>query len=147
MKTINVEIENITDAQAIALEDMFRTWVNLGNLGSSRWTSFYADGDGNFRPKIKVDGKDAKFSDLIDEEMRNKMWKENEYKIDFDMIGWNFYMMPELAARGLLLMNQFYQGETPKKNEDLEMPYPDLSKFPIYTQHNSDELYINSPND
>ena len=88
MKTINVEIENITDAQAIALEDMFRTWVNLGNLGSSRWTSFYADGDGNFRPKIKVDGKDAKFSDLIDEEMRNKMWKENEYKIDFDMIGW-----------------------------------------------------------
>jgi hypothetical protein len=44
-------------------------------------------------------------------------------------------MMPELAARGLLLMNQFYQGETPKFNEDLEMPYPDLSKFPIYTQN------------
>ena len=88
MKTINVKIENITEAQAIALEDMFRTWVSLGKIGSSRWTSFYADGDGNFRPNIKVDGKDAKFSDLIDEEMRNKMWKENEYKIDFDIIGW-----------------------------------------------------------
>jgi hypothetical protein len=43
-------------------------------------------------------------------------------------------MMPELAARGLLLMNQFYNlDKTPKYNDDLEMPYPDLSKFPIYT--------------
>ena len=41
-------------------------------------------------------------------------------------------MMPELAARGLLLMNQFYNGEIPKENQDLEMPYPDLSKFEIY---------------
>lgn len=53
---------------------------------------------------------------------------------DLDMLGWNFYMMPELAARGLLLMNQFYNGEeNPKHNPDLELPYPDLSKFPIYT--------------
>jgi dTDP-4-amino-4,6-dideoxygalactose transaminase len=63
--------------------------------------------------------------------------RECSYHDDnFDMLGWNFYMMPELAARGLLLMNQFYKGETPKHNEDLEMPYPDLSKFPIYTQSN-----------
>jgi dTDP-4-amino-4,6-dideoxygalactose transaminase len=59
--------------------------------------------------------------------------RECSYHNDhFDMLGWNFYMMPELAARGLLLMNQFYHGETPKHNEDLEMPYPDLSKFEIY---------------
>lgn len=62
--------------------------------------------------------------------------RECSYHDDhFDMLGWNFYMMPELAARGLLLMNQFYHGETPKHNEDLEMPYPDLSKFPIYSQN------------
>lgn len=62
--------------------------------------------------------------------------RECSYHDDhFDMIGWNFYMMPELAARGLLLMNQFYDGETPKVNPDLEMPYPDLSKFPIYTSN------------
>jgi len=62
--------------------------------------------------------------------------RECSYHDDhFDMIGWNFYMMPELAARGLLLMNQFYDGETPKSNPDLEMPYPDLSKFPIYTNN------------
>jgi len=52
---------------------------------------------------------------------------------DFDMLGWNFYMMPEIASRGLLLMNQFYKIDgTPKHNEDLELPYPDLSKFDIY---------------
>jgi len=42
-------------------------------------------------------------------------------------------MMPELAARGVLLMNQFYDLNGNKKhNEDLELPYPDLSKFEIY---------------
>lgn len=62
--------------------------------------------------------------------------RECSYHDDhFDMLGWNFYMMPELAARGLLLMNQFYnQDGTPKHNTDLELPYPDLSKFPIYTK-------------
>jgi dTDP-4-amino-4,6-dideoxygalactose transaminase len=62
--------------------------------------------------------------------------RECSYHDDnFDMLGWNFYMMPELAARGLLLMNQFYNGEgNPKHNEDLELPYPDLSKFSIYTK-------------
>lgn len=62
--------------------------------------------------------------------------RECSYHDDhFDMLGWNFYMMPELAARGLLLMNQFYTGDgVKKKNEDLELPYPDLSKFEIYTK-------------
>lgn len=60
--------------------------------------------------------------------------RECSYHDDyFDMLGWNFYMMPELAARGLLLMNQFYNADgTKKQNEDLELPYPDLSKFEIY---------------
>jgi dTDP-4-amino-4,6-dideoxygalactose transaminase len=60
--------------------------------------------------------------------------RECSYHDDhFDMLGWNFYMMPELATRGLLLMNQFYNRDgTPKQNEDLELPYPDLSKFEIY---------------
>lgn len=61
--------------------------------------------------------------------------RECSYHDDhFDMLGWNFYMMPELAARGLLLINQFYDGDKPKSLPDLEMPYPDLSKFEIYKQ-------------
>jgi len=60
--------------------------------------------------------------------------REISYHEDnFDMLGWNFYMMPELAARGVLLMGQFYnQDGTKKTNQDLELPYPDLSKFEIY---------------
>jgi len=62
--------------------------------------------------------------------------RECSYHDDnFDMIGWNYYMMPELAARGLLTMAQFYNMDgTPKQNDDLELPYPDLSKFEIYKQ-------------
>lgn len=62
--------------------------------------------------------------------------RECSYHDDnFDMLGWNFYMMPELAARGLLLMNQFYNVDGSKKtNEDLTMPYPDLSKFEVYNK-------------
>ena len=62
--------------------------------------------------------------------------RECSYHDDnFDMLGWNFYMMPELAARGLLLMNQFYTPNGEKKhNKDLTLPYPDLSKFKIYKQ-------------
>jgi dTDP-4-amino-4,6-dideoxygalactose transaminase len=64
--------------------------------------------------------------------------RECSYHDDnFDMIGWNFYMMPEIAARGLLLMKQFYDVTTydiPKHNEDLSLPYPDLSKFEIYNK-------------
>ena len=64
--------------------------------------------------------------------------RECSYHDDhFDMLGWNFYMMPELAARGLLLMNQFYNIDgTKKHNEDLELPYPDLSNFNVYKKAN-----------
>ena len=62
--------------------------------------------------------------------------RECSYHEDnLDMLGWNFYIMPELAARGSLLMGQFYNMDgTKKHNEDLELPYPDLSKFKVYQQ-------------
>jgi len=62
---------------------------------------------------------------------------ECSYHVDnFDenpVMGYNFYMMPEIAARGLLLMAQFYNLDgTKKKNADLSLPYPDLSKFNLW---------------
>ena len=55
----------------------------------------------------------------------------------FDMLGWNFYMMPEIAARGVLMMAQFYNLDgSPKNNDDLELKYPDLSKHKVYTEAN-----------
>ena len=60
--------------------------------------------------------------------------RECSYHADrFDMTGWNFYMMPEIAARGVLLMAQFYDLDgKPKENRDIELPYPDLSQAEAY---------------
>jgi len=42
-------------------------------------------------------------------------------------------MMPEIATRGLLLIQQFYnENGSKKQNADLELKYPDLSKFEIW---------------
>ena len=67
---------------------------------------------------------------------RNSGRGECSYHVDeFTMLGHNFYMMPEVAARGLMLMGQFYNLDGSKKEmPDASLPYPDLSKFPIYTR-------------
>lgn len=56
---------------------------------------------------------------------------------DFDenpVIGWNFYMMPTVAAMGLHMMAQFYDNEgNPVGRDDLSLPYPDLSKFKLWS--------------
>ena len=51
---------------------------------------------------------------------------------EMDMLGWNFYMMPEIAALGLHMMPQFYHNGTPISQPDLKLRYPDLSKYAIY---------------
>lgn len=66
---------------------------------------------------------------------RNSGRGECSYHVDrFTMLGRNCYMMPQVAAQGLLLIQQFYELDgTPKENPDLTLPYPDLSQFPVYT--------------
>lgn len=48
-------------------------------------------------------------------------------KDEFKMLGWNMYMTPEQAARGLLLMN-----DVKRVNKKNIPEYPDLSTFEIY---------------
>jgi dTDP-4-amino-4,6-dideoxygalactose transaminase len=51
----------------------------------------------------------------------------------FDMIGWNFYLLPDLAIKGLRDMVSFYNNNGTKKHmPDIELPYPDLSQHPAY---------------
>lgn len=66
--------------------------------------------------------------------MRNSGRDECSYHDDnFTMIGRNCYMHPSVAALGLQLMGQFYNVDgTKKQMPDVELPYPDLSKFPVY---------------
>ena len=62
--------------------------------------------------------------------------RECSYLSDnFDCLGWNFYMLPEIAARGLLLMSGFWDAHgAPVVHEDIEKEYPDLSVYPVYRE-------------
>ena len=59
----------------------------------------------------------------------------HECSLDKDtlgIVGWNCYMTPEQASRGLVLLSFL-----PDKNDDLPWePYQDLSKYEMYTKAN-----------
>lgn len=84
MKII-IEIDNIQLAHAKAIEHMLALWQRLGSWGSSRWVSFFADGDGNFRPHITVNGKTAELDQDLDSNI-----DQSEIAVDFDKI-WRKY--------------------------------------------------------
>lgn len=67
---------------------------------------------------------------------RNSGRGEVPYQEDnFVMLGWNMYMLPEVAAKGLREMRRFYDFDgNPKTTKDIELEYPDLSNFKVYTQ-------------
>ena len=56
---------------------------------------------------------------------RNEVDLHEDY---IDMIGWNMYLTPEQASRGLVLFNDIKDKDLPNCGHD----YIDLSKFPIY---------------
>lgn len=49
--------------------DMLTIMEYLGNVGSSRAITFYSDGDGDFRPKFKIDGKPVDTKNIKTEEI------------------------------------------------------------------------------
>ena len=63
--------------------------------------------------------------------------RECSYHDDnLDFIGKNYYMPPIISALGLQLMSGFYNFDGTKKDiPDLCIPYPDLSKYPIYVSN------------
>lgn len=88
--TMTVVLPDLTEAQAIALEAMFRRWRYLGGVGSSRAVSFYADGDGNFRPKPQVSFSRDPYP-TADEDQREKLRafaEKSENNFDFDPVAW-----------------------------------------------------------
>ena len=121
----------------IVIDSALRFTANMYNAGTHMCLSF----TGPYK-HLKL-GKGGAI--LTDDEQAYKWFKkarfsgrsECSYHDDnFDdnpVIGWNFYMMPDIAARGLQMMTQFYnQDGTPKHNDDLCLPYPDLSKFNLW---------------
>jgi len=62
--SLKIKIDNLTLGQAIAIEDMLSIWVILNKAGGSDWVAFYADGGGDFHPKISVNNKRPKTTEL-----------------------------------------------------------------------------------
>jgi dTDP-4-amino-4,6-dideoxygalactose transaminase len=62
--------------------------------------------------------------------------REISYHEDnFDALGKNYYMPHILASIGLQQMLGFYNQDGSKKvMEDISLPYPDLSRYPIYSK-------------
>ena len=79
----------LTEPQKIAIENILKCWNSLSNIGGSRWTAFYADGDGDFHPNATIDGRKPEYSELIDP---MKFWEKNEgrdeFRVDFDSFAW-----------------------------------------------------------
>jgi len=102
-RTLKIRIGNLTEAQAIAIEDMLRIWVMLSATGSSRWVAFYADGDGNFHPKILVDGRKPQTTTLGGDP--KSRWKRlsdmrgKGYFIDFDAIAWALHTPRQVESK------------------------------------------------
>jgi hypothetical protein len=57
---LSIEIDNITEAQALAIEDILATWLFLKEKKMSMWTAMFADGTSDFQPNITVNGEEAK---------------------------------------------------------------------------------------
>lgn len=101
-QTLHITLENVSQSDAIALIKMFEYMEVLGKVGASRMCSFFADGDGSFRPKVsfkypeelpelpditgqvEYDRETKKFS-------RSYYTSDGDFIIDSDEIAWKIY--------------------------------------------------------
>ena len=101
-----ITIDNVSQADAIALIKMFKYMQYLGSVGSSRMCSIYADGDGEFHPKVsfnypqelpevpEIDGivKYVKETETTKGHLKgNPISSEGDFAIDSDSIAWKIF--------------------------------------------------------
>ena len=97
-----ITLENVSQADAIALIKMFKYMQRLGNIGASRMCSFFADGDGSFHPKVsfqypeelpevpEADGE-VEYDRETKKYNRSYQTSEGDFVIDGDEIAWKIY--------------------------------------------------------
>ena len=76
--TLNVKIENVDKSTAEDFLKMFAFMQWTGMVGAGRSFEAYFDGDGHFRPKIKVEGHNLEDIDF------SKNWNKNEDTVSLD---------------------------------------------------------------
>lgn len=98
-KTFNklvLTIDNINEAQAIALIKTFEYMQILGNVWASRMCSFYADGDWDFHPKVSyeypINLPDIEKDIGCPWNYTEWKWKDiKNWSIDYAKIAWRIY--------------------------------------------------------
>lgn len=88
---------DVSAPQAYALMEMFNTWNRLSQMGSSRYVAFFADGDGDFHPKCRVE-TDPVLPEMPKEQIQNCRVEKKAHHdiiadiaIDYDAIGWSLH--------------------------------------------------------
>jgi len=83
--SLTVTFDHLNEPQAITLISMLETWEMHGEFGSSRWVSFFVDGDGSFHPKIEIDVDER----VIQSDEVKDVAEIDTNKFDFDSVtGW-----------------------------------------------------------
>ena len=88
---LNLSFKGITKAQAITLVKMAKIMEWCGRVGTSRNVTFFADGDGNFRPKVSYEAsKDISYTEKLamDLEIWEAQDEHKDFKLDFDSVAW-----------------------------------------------------------
>ncbi len=97
-----ITLENVLPADAIALKKMFLYMQLLGHAGGSRWCSFYADGDGSFRPEVKIEYPielpevpeitgEVEYDKETRKLKNSPIHSDGDFAIDSDSIAWKIY--------------------------------------------------------
>lgn len=138
---IKLTIEmDVTIPQALALQAMFEYWKYLGNIGSSRFVSFYVDGDGNFRPNCKINTSEP-IPELTEELAKSAIVVEfdDERAYDFDPIAWKLNpeskKLPQESSKNITEVLQ-----KPELEENEKQPFKTMND--LYKDGSSSEHIV-----
>jgi hypothetical protein len=103
--SLNVRFENLTEAQALAIEELLATWQFIGDTGEfSIWTGFWTDSKIDWNPKITVNGEEPKrfMKDIGLREGRVKMLQHDDSEIIQRMYFCDYFNIEDALEREAL---------------------------------------------
>lgn len=85
--SLTIKIENLTKAQAVAIEELMAVWNFIGDKRFSLWTSFMCDGYADWNPIITVDNNEPQryMGDIGLRAGKIKIVQSDESLVDDDM--------------------------------------------------------------
>lgn len=89
---LTLTFDEISEAQAITLVKMAKIMEYCGNIGTSRNVTFFADGDGDFRPKVSYESDGELGFEKKPLEIDLNIWetmdKHSDFRLDYDSVAW-----------------------------------------------------------